>query len=138
MAIVAIAGLLTFFVEMKRRWDRPPHLRAGNGPFLVLARVFRGPEAEAFAERLATELRSEHALPAYLHQMPSRPSRAGSRGPGVGGVAVFVGDAPSIDEAERLMIRLKRIRPKSLGDMPGMEATLRRAVVTQNPAFVAR
>jgi hypothetical protein len=138
MAVVAAAGVLAFCVEMRRRWERPPHLRAGDGPFMVLVHVFRGPEAESLAERLAAELRSGHDLPAYLLRMSRLARPGGSRATGEDGVAVLVGDARTIDEAERLMRLVKRIQPESPADTSGAGLRLRRAMVTQNPIPAAR
>ena len=41
-------------------------LNKDHGPFMVMARTFRGPEAEKFALALALELRNVHGLPAYI------------------------------------------------------------------------
>ncbi len=39
-----------------------------NGPWLILATSFAGPGAQAQAQELVQELRSEYKLPAYLHK----------------------------------------------------------------------
>ena len=44
----------------------PYLLTKENGPFMVLARVFRGPQAEKMALALVKELRNEFHLPAYI------------------------------------------------------------------------
>ncbi len=51
----------------------PYLLTKESGPFMVLARVFRGPDAQRWALTLAKELRSEYGLPAYIFQQKKKP-----------------------------------------------------------------
>ena len=47
-----------------------PSLTKDNGPFMVLAYSFRGPEAERLARDLSLELRKTHDLEAFLYRGP--------------------------------------------------------------------
>jgi hypothetical protein len=123
---VGVLGLLAD--NTSSRGEDVPFLKKENGPFMVLARTFRGPDAEKFAKALAKELRQEHRLPAYLFQ-------ANPRGAGrVEAVAVLVGDAKTLKESETIFKQVKAISPRCLADMPDFpEPSLARAYRITNP-----
>ena len=98
---------------------------------MVMARVFRGPDAEKFAKP-GSELRQEHKLPAYL-------LRSKAKGEGrMQDFAVLVGDAKTLEESESLLKQVKGIRPRCLADLPDrFPRTLQRAIRTTNPLIPA-
>lgn len=105
-----------------------------NGPWLVMAATFSGEDAEEQARELVLELRKHYNLPAYMHAMTFEFAEEGQRlGRGLDSygaptrmryqsgdrnreVAVLVGDFPTIDdpEAQKLLDRIKKMRPESL------------------------
>ncbi len=100
---------------------------------MVLAKVFRGPDAERFAKALATELRQDYRLPAYL--LRANPRGAARNDP----VAVLVGDAKTLKESESILKPVKAISPRCLADMPNpLDRHLARAIRTTNPLQTAR
>lgn len=133
LVLVAIAALVLAVADWRSRRSRPRALRSADGPYLILARTFRGPDAEQDALALASELRADHGLPAYLFRIG--PPRSNRVRPWPPGVAVLVGDARSLEEASRLLHRVKAIAPKALADQQGGPARLRRAFITQNPVL---
>ena len=50
------------------------------GPFMVLARVFRGPQSQQMAIALAKELRTDYGLPAYIFRRKEYPGGSMVRG----------------------------------------------------------
>jgi hypothetical protein len=109
-----------------------------SGPWLVMAATFSGEKAEEEANELALELRKHYNMRAYTHAMTFDFTDEGQRlGRGVDSygaptrmrynsgdqnheVAVLVGDFPTIDdpEAQKLLERIKKLRPESLaGDL---------------------
>src|SRR5262249_50668728 len=135
----------------------PYLLTKANGPFMVLAQVFRGPEAEKMALALCKELREEHRLPAYILrskefpmksyirgtpvQAPSETMRAAIKQPEQVRIhdeaAVLVGDEKTEQGTENLLHQIKKIHPKCLQAMPQLfpwrTASLNRAIRTTNP-----
>ena len=103
-----------------------------QGPWLVMAASFSGPEGENQARELVLELRRDFQLPAYYYGMTfqqddSRPGRGidtnGARirrryrrGDRVVQHAVLVGQFPSLDDpdAQKLLKRIKFLKPESL------------------------
>ena len=57
----------------------PYLLTKENGPFMVLAKTFRGPEAERFALALVLELRRDYNLPAYILRTKDFPMHSNIR-----------------------------------------------------------
>lgn len=109
-----------------------------NGPWLVMAATFSGDEGEEQARELVLELRQHYNLSAYFHGMTFDHSADGERlGRGLDQYgatsrmryqsgdrsqeyAVLVGNFASIDdpEAQRMLDRIKTLRPKALsGDL---------------------
>ena len=58
----------------------PYLLTKDNGPFMVLARVFRGPDSQRMAIALCKELRTEFGLPAYIFRKKENPGGSLVRG----------------------------------------------------------
>ena len=58
----------------------PYLLTKENGPFMVLAKVFRGPDAEKMALALCKELRQDFDLPAYILRTKDFPMKSYIRG----------------------------------------------------------
>ncbi len=51
-----------------------------DGPFMVLAKTFRGPDSEKLALVLAKELRAKYNLPAYILRSKDFPGKSNIRG----------------------------------------------------------
>jgi hypothetical protein len=107
-------------------------LTQDRGPWLIVAASFSGNGAEKQASDLATELRNQFRMAAYVHEMNFK---FGDENPGQGlnnygaptrrryrlgdqarEIAVLVGDFPSIDdpEAQKTLNRIKTLEPKAL------------------------
>jgi hypothetical protein len=115
-------------------------LTQNNGPWLIVAASFSGPGADTQARDLAQELRGQHRLAAYIHEMdfkfgddnPGRgldnygaPTRRHyRRGDRAREIAVVVGDFISIDdpEAQRTLSRIKALQPHALNVDPNQSA----------------
>jgi hypothetical protein len=108
-----------------------PSLQKENGPYMVVARVFRGVGAEKSAKALASELTHEHKLPAYLYQLPRGAKRYEE-------MAVLVGDAKTLKESESILKQVRAISPRCLADRQFSERDLARAFRTRNPLLPAR
>ena len=111
----------------------PYLLTKDAGPFMVLARVFRGPDARRMAMALAKELRDEYGLPAYILRKGDVPADR-VRGVPPAGIAqamgpdgkmsekirtfdeaaVLVGDEKRLEDQLELWREVKRIQPKCL------------------------
>jgi hypothetical protein len=138
-----------------------PYLLTKNaGPFMVLARVFRGPDAKPLAIALARELRNDYGLHAYILRkgdMPADhvrgvPPAGVAQGMGPDGglpekrrtidqAAVLVGDEKSLEDQVRLWREVKKIQPKCLEQpVAGFQwrKSLFSAVRTVNPLIPAR
>ncbi len=131
-------------------------LTEDQGPWLVLAASFSGPEGENQARDLVLELRSEFHLPSYYYGMtfeldganPGRGidgygapiKRRYKRGERVIEHAVLVGEFPAIDdpEAQRLLKKIKHLQPASLATEDGKETTQSLATVRQFHDFVQK
>jgi hypothetical protein len=135
----------------------PYLLTKANGPFMVLAQVFRGPEAEKMALALCKELRQEYNLPAYILRSKEFPMKSYIRGVPVQApsetmkaaikqpeqvrihdeAAVLVGDEKTEQATEELLHKIKKIHPKCLDAMPQLfpwrRVGLNRAIRTTNP-----
>lgn len=126
------------------------------GPFMVMARTFRGPEAERYALALAMELRNDYGLPTYILRTQDFPMRSNIRnvpplarpwqnkaelaGPEkvrtYDEAAVLVGNEKTLAGSEALLHRVKKIKPKCLNNIPsffGWREGLSTALRTTNP-----
>ena len=135
----------------------PYLLQKENGPFMVLAHTFRGPDAPRWAQALAKELRTVHGLPAYVWYVRIQPGHSNIRNvpptapPEMRGseisppekfhvydeAAVLVGDCKSEDESRKLWTKVKHIRSTVLDGLPSIynwrKKGLSRALMTTNP-----
>ena len=134
----------------------PYLLSKENGPFMVLARVFRGVDAERMALALVKELRSEYNLPAYILRTKDFPGKSLMRGtpPTVPSsvmkpdikmpekirtfdeAAVVVGNEKTTADQEKLWRQVKKIKPKCLDGMANLfpwREGLSHAIRTTNP-----
>ena len=133
-----------------------------NGPFMVLAYTFRGPDAPRQALALVLELRGKYHLPAYLLLPKKYPGRSMIRGvqpqapqfaqrDDVGlpeilrtldEAAVLVGDEKTTKDAFDLLHQVKKLHPTSIDGQPQMwhwrkGQGLSRAIQTTNPLVPA-
>lgn len=140
----------------------PYMLTRQNGPFMVLAYTFRGPDAPRQALALASELRSKFQLPAYILLPRKFPNRSNIRGVppqapqfatrddvGVPEIyrtldeaAVLVGNEKTIKDSNILMHRVKKLHPACIDGSKQMwewrkGAGLSRATMTTNPFIPA-
>ena len=67
-------------IDLPHEPIEPYLLTKENGPFMVLARVFRGVDAERMALALVKELRNEYKLPAYILRTKDFPGKSLMRG----------------------------------------------------------
>jgi hypothetical protein len=103
---VTVGTAFLFSGSTDLRGQDVPVLKEENGPYMVMARVFRGQDAEKNAKALVTELRQEHKMPAYLFQDHH------------GATAVLVGDAKSPLESESILKKVRLLKPRCLADKP--------------------
>lgn len=136
-------------------------LTKNNGPFMVLAKVFRGTDSQKLALALVKELREEYGLPAYVLRDKDWPGRHNIRGippqadPRIDRAnvqmpekvrtydeaAVLVGDCKTQKECEILHHKVKKIRPKCLAGMSSIfpwKDGLVKAIRTTNPYIAAQ
>ncbi len=139
----------------------PYLLTKENGPFMVLAKVFRGPDSERMALALCKELRQDFKLPAYILRSKEWPMKSNIRGVPVQApsmttraaikqpeqirihdeAAVLVGDEKTLMGSELLLHKVKKLRPKCLDGMPKLFAWrqgLSHAIRTTNPYVPAQ
>jgi hypothetical protein len=128
VAPITVGAAVLFSGSTVLHAEDVPSLQKENGPYMVLARVFRGVDAEKSAKALASELRQEHKLPAYLYQpLPKGAKRYEE-------MAVLVGDAKTLKECDSILKQVKAISPRCLDDMPlSFGRNLSRAFRTTNP-----
>lgn len=136
----------------------PYLLTKTNGPFMVLAHSFRGPDAPRQALALVLELRTTYKLPAYILLPKKFPGKSNIRGvppqapqfalkDDVGlpelirtldEAAVLVGDEKTVKDATDLMHKIKKLHPVCIDGQPEMwhfrkGQGLSRATRTTNP-----
>ena len=139
----------------------PYLLTKENGPFMIMAKVFRGPDAEKMALALCKELRTDFGLPAYILRTKDFPMRSYIRGtpptaPSVtmkatikepervrthDEAAVLIGNEKTLAATEILLNKVKRLHPKCLKDMPLLfpwRQGLSHALRTTNPYIPAQ
>ncbi len=140
----------------------PYMLTRENGPFMVLAYTFKGPEAPRQALALVLELRNNNKLPAYILLPRKFPGKSMIRGvppttpafvsrDDVGfpeivrtldEAAVLVGDMKTVKDAADLLKQVQKIHPVCLDGLPQMwqhrkGQGLKRAIRTANPLVPA-
>ena len=113
---------------------------------MVLARVFRGVDAEQLALALVKELRAEYKLPAYILRTKDFPGKSLMRGtpPTVPSnvmkpdikmpekirtfdeAAVLVGNETTLAGSEKLWKQVRKIKPKCLGEQMSTPVSLAR------------
>jgi hypothetical protein len=143
----------------------PYLLTKENGPFMVLAKVFRGPDSERMALALCKELRQDFNLPAYVLRSKEFPMKSYIRGTPVQApsvttksaikqpeqirihdeAAVLVGNEKTLQGSEELLHEVKKLHPKCLGvgGFPELfkwreGGGLARAIRTTNPYVPAQ
>ncbi|MCG8585947.1 MAG: hypothetical protein MI757_14665, partial [Pirellulales bacterium] len=139
-AIAAPWGKLALFKKIDADPNKTYPLKDENGPWMVLAKTFRGPDADRRAKELTYELRKDFKLEAFMfakqfdYSEPVRgvgvnrfggPRRGRYANPQkVREVAVLVGNFATVDEpaVEKTLEKVKYARPKSL-KTPGRVTT---------------
>ena len=114
----------------------PYLLTKESGPFMVLARVFRGPDAQRWALSLAKELERVRPTCLYLSTEKEPGAQPAGKVRTFNEAAVLVGDEKCVVDQEDLWRRVKRIRPKCLENLPAplrWRAGLSTALRTTNP-----
>jgi hypothetical protein len=139
----------------------PYLLTKNDGPFMVNAKVFRGPDCQKMALALVKELRQEYHLPAYIFRIKDLPGRHLVRGippqadtsvvrasvkmpekvRTYDEAAVLVGNAKTMKECEKLHHQVKKIKPRCLDGMSSIfpwKEGLSKATRTTNPYVAAQ
>ncbi len=139
----------------------PYLLSKENGPFMILAKQFRGPDSEKMALALCLELRNEFGLPAYILRTKDFPMRSYIRGtpptaPSVtmkstiklperirthDEAAVLVGNEKTEAATEILLNKVRKLNPKCLTHMTPIypwRTGLMHATRTTNPYVPAQ
>ena len=124
-------------IELPNEPIEPYLLTKENGPFMVLAKTFRGADAERMALALVKELRHEYHLPAYILRTKDMPGKSLIRGtpptapsevmaPDIkmpekirtfDEAAVLVGNEKTLADSEKLLKHVRKIKPKCLDGM---------------------
>jgi hypothetical protein len=127
-------------VELPNEPIEPYLLSKENGPFMVMAKTFRGVDAERMALALVKELRNEFHLPAYILRTKDMPGKSLIRGtpptapnelmaPDIkmpekirtfDEAAVLVGNERTLADSEKLLKHVRKIKPKCLDGMSSM------------------
>ncbi len=112
-------------------------LTKDNGPFMVMAKTFRGPAAERYALALAMELRKEYGLPAYILRLKDFPMHSLIRNVpptapsfvkqphltepekvrSYDEAMVLVGDEKTLEGSLALLHRVQKIHPNCLNEI---------------------
>jgi len=139
----------------------PYLLSKGDGPFMVLARTFRGPDAERMALALTKELRNDFGLPAFILRRKDFPGGSLIRGTPptvpsevmapnikmpekirtVDEASVLVGNEKTLADSEKLWREVKKLKPKCLAGMSSpywWRSGLSSAIRTTNPYVPAQ
>jgi hypothetical protein len=116
----------------------PYLLTKDDGPFMVSAKTFKGPDAERYALALVLELRNDFGLPAFILRTKDFPMRSVMRNvPPLAPefvrkpqltdperkrsedeAVVLVGNEKTLADSVALLHRVKKIKPKCLEQMP--------------------
>jgi hypothetical protein len=147
--------------ELPHEAIEPYLLTKEAGPFMVMAKAFRGPEADRYALALCLELRRDYQLPAYILRSKEFPGRSNIRNvPPTAPPAqdrgavnfpervrtydeavVLVGNEKTEKGSEVLLHKVKSIDPECLKGMPSMyvwRKGLKTALRTTNPYVPAQ
>jgi hypothetical protein len=139
----------------------PYLLTKSDGPFMVLAKTFRGVDAERMALALCKELRNDFGLPAYILRKKDFPGGSMIRGtpPTVPSevvapdikmpekirtldeASVLVGNEKTLAGSEKLWREVKKLKPKCLSGMSSpypWRSGLSSALRTTNPYVPAQ
>jgi hypothetical protein len=131
------------------------------GPFMVMAKTFRGPDAERWALALVLELRNDYQLPAWILRTRDFPMRSNIRDVPPTAInevrkpyltepeksrthdeaVVLVGNEKTLKDSEILLHRVKKIKPKCLNQMRSIyhwREGLHTALRTTNPFVPAQ
>lgn len=134
----------------------PYLLTKDNGPFMVLAKTFRGPDAARYAQALAIELRTQCQLPAYVWFLKIKPMKSNiynvapqapeqirsglmserARYRIYDEAAVLVGNCKTIADANKLLHVVKGVRSQTVEALPNpypWRQGLKGALITTNP-----
>ena len=134
----------------------PYLLTKDHGPFMVLAKTFRGPDSQKLALALVKELREEYHLPAYVLRTKDWPGGSNIRGippqadtqvarasvdvpekfRTYDEAAVLVGNEKTQKGASDLLHQVKKINPRCLNNVSsvfGWRKGLSNATRTTNP-----
>lgn len=134
-----------------------------EGPFMVIAKTFRGDNAVKYAQLLCMELRRDHHLAAFVYYPKVQPRHSNIRGiPPTAPpqtqtgmlkgkeryrlydeAAVLVGNAKTEQDQAKLLRTVKKIHPKCLEKMPTIfswraGSGLKGALATTNPLVPAQ
>jgi hypothetical protein len=118
-------------IDLPNEPVEPYLLTKDAGPYMVLARVFRGPDAERTALALVKELQNDFGLPAFILRTKDFLGKKPMRGiaPGQGAAptgklagktrtfeeaAVLVGNEKTLADQEKLLRAVKNLQPKCL------------------------
>jgi len=136
-------------------------LTKDDGPFMVIAKSFKGPGAERLALALAKELKFEYGLPAYILRTKDFPGKSMIRNvPPTANpyvrqsrltepekvrsfdeAAVLVGNEKSLEDSLKLLHKVRKINPRCLGQMDSIykwRTGLSSAQRTTNPYVPAQ
>jgi hypothetical protein len=139
----------------------PYLLTRDAGPFMVMAKTFRGPDAERWALALVLELRNEYQLPAWILRTRDFPMRSYIRDVPPTAInevrkpyltepeksrthdeaVVLVGNEKTLKGSEELLHQVKKIKPKCLNEKPSIyhwREGLSKALRTTNPFVPAQ
>ena len=127
-------------IELANEPVEPYLLSKENGPFMVMAKTFRGVDAERMALTLVKELRHDFHLPAYILRTKDMPGKSLIRGtpptapaelmaPNIkmpekirtsDEAAVLVGDERTLADSEKLLKYVRKLKPKCLNGMAAL------------------
>jgi hypothetical protein len=116
----------------------PYLLTKDDGPFMVIAKTFKGPDAERYALALVLELRNDFGLPAFILRVKDFPMRSvmrdvpplapeyvrkprltdPERKRSEDEAAVLIGNEKTLEGSVELLHRVKKLKPKCLEQMP--------------------
>jgi hypothetical protein len=133
LVLVVISALGLSLVNARRRSRLVREIGPQDGPYVVMAQRFRGPEAESHARTLAAELRDEHGLKTYLFRTAMSPHRRAILRNSHDETMVMVGDAATLQECRSILSRIKAIAPRCFAGSPAVNPRLRSAHMTMNP-----